>query len=405
MGGEIQRRELLKSAAVIGGAGVVGAQAGCAHPQPATRSPADVAALADGLDPSLVDAVLERMDRRLAWIDEQDLPQDVLPLSELGRGPQFEAERARCRRLVRKAARSLYVTGRFIDMPDEMKAHPGVQAKLQSLHKDMDDAVFGMTEVLERMTPEDHRRMQRCLRDDPGFGERLARYLERPALEDELPFRRRFGLRASILQLGGRMGAQSPALVTDPLVRKVRRIQARPHSEAEQLRLVSARMGEAAFWAHQEKMAALHAAWGHRLGRSSFVGAAQGTGGSQPATGGGTSPPATAPAASPAVAAPSPPPATAPVAPKPQATDAEAAPAATEPEEEPGVDTIGTGAIIMGFGAGSILLGLGFWGLAELTAVEGFIYPAVVLGVTVGPILLIVGLVAVLVGVAMQASG
>src|SRR5262245_31470168 len=148
MSGEIQRRELLKSAAVIGGAGVVAAQAGCA---PLASSPAahmDVSALADSLDPAAVDAVLERRDRRLAWVDAQDLPEGVLPLSKFEPGPQFDTERARCRTLVRKAARALYATGRFIDMPDEMKAHPGVQAKQQSLHKDMNDAVFGMTAVL-----------------------------------------------------------------------------------------------------------------------------------------------------------------------------------------------------------------------------------------------------------------
>jgi hypothetical protein len=168
---------------------------------------------------------------------------------------------------VRKAARSLYATGRFVDMPDELKAHPDVQAKLRSLHGDMDEAVLGMTDVLERMTPGDHKRLQRCLRDDPALTERLASYLERPAVDDGIPFKRRFGMRATMLQVGGRMAAQSPGLLTDPIVRKVRKIQARPRPEAEQLRALAARMGQEAFWAHQDKMAALHTAWAVRLGR------------------------------------------------------------------------------------------------------------------------------------------
>ena len=179
----VTRRELLrsaaKSAAVVGAAGVAAVDAGCAGSQLGLAGSASVqpGALAASLDPAAADAVLRSLDARLSWIDEQDFPDDVAPISRLPQG----GERERCRELVRKTARSLYATGRFVDLPDELKAHPDVQAKLRSLHGDMDAAVLGMTEVLERMSPEDHREAQRCLREDPGFAERLAGYLERHA--------------------------------------------------------------------------------------------------------------------------------------------------------------------------------------------------------------------------------
>ena len=184
------------------------------------------------------------------------------------------------------------------------------------------------------MTPEDHRQLQRQLRSDRGFAERLARYVEQPANEDGIPFRRRFGVRSGILQISQRMAAQSPALVTDPLIKKVRRIQAGPRSTSEQARLLAARMGQEAFWAHQEKMALLHEAWLTRIASSN-----------------------TTPSSNASVTA---------------AGQAEPA------QRTPGQSTARSGLIIMGFGAGCRARAH-VLGIAEATAVEGFIVPAIIL--------------------------
>lgn len=349
--------------AVFGTAALASAATGCAATPTATvpREP-----WSGHLDPRAADELLASIDKRLAWIDRQTLPDHVVPLSKLAKTEEASQDLAAKTALTRKAMRALYVTGRFADLPDELKAHPGVQARLAAIQPDMDDAVLGMTALLEAMTAEDHRRMQRHLRNDPGLGERIARYVERPALEDGVPFRRRMGVRAGILQLTDRMRAQSPALVTEPLVRKVRRIEARPQAGAEQARMIASRIGEQAFWDHQEKIAAIHEAWLAKLG-----------------------PEGTMAATAPVVAAPGP-----------AATPAAAAAPATEKQ---GDKTVRTGAIIMGFGAGSVLAGLLFWGIAEATASDGLLIPAIVLGVTVGPILLIVGLITVIVGAGMSA--
>ena len=416
----VTRRELIRSAAAASAAAAVVADAGCAGTQLGATGAFGLGgeqahALDASLDPDAADAVLASLDARLAWIDEQALPDDVVPMSRL----PHDAERARCERLVHKAARSLYATGRFIDLPDELKAHPEVQARLRSLRGDMDEAVLGMTDVLERLTPDDHKRVQRCLRDDGAFAERLASYLERPAAEDGIPFKRRFGMRATLLQLSGRMAAQSPALVTEPMVRKVRKIQARPRPEAEQLRQLAARMGQDAFWAHQEKMAALHAAWARKLGRPTGMLAAlaqaEGPDGVMPGSALRPGDAATVPANEPAGAAPptTPAPVTQPA--PPQAAPAPAPSPATlgevppelpprEDPDQPGEGTISTGATIMGFGAGSVVLGLGFWGLASATGAEALLYAGVFFGVTLGPILLVVGLVVLLVGLVIKAA-
>ena len=381
----LQRRDVLKLAA---GAAIAGAETACAPSMPgAPPTAADVAAR---LDPDAADAMLTKIDRRLAWINEASLPDDVLPLSKLPRGPRFDEELATNSALVRKSIRTLYITGRFLDMPDEMKIHPGVQSRVRAMQPEMDDAVLGMTERMERMTPTDHERLQGYLRKNELFGERLAGVLERTARDDGLSFERTFGTRSSILQLTKRMSGQSPALVIDPLVSKVRRIEARPRSDAEEARRLAALVGEKAFWAHQEKIALLHDAWARRLGTGYAIAAT-----------GDVLPPLPPPAAS----ASSVPASSAPTssAPAPTAT---AEPAAQPPPSTStqGTRTMKTGGILMGFGAGSVVIGLIFAGLASATQASGLIIPALVFGATVGPILLAAGLIVLIVGFAIHAS-
>jgi hypothetical protein len=368
----LERRDLLKLAA---GACLVGSGTGCG---PAVRrDPASVAEAAAQLDPAVANALLAKMDRRMAWLDEASLPDDVLPLSRLPRGADFDRQLATNSALVRKAVRALYLTGRVLDLPDAMKVHPGVQSRLRAIQPEMDDAVLGMTEHLERMTSDDHRRLQAHLKGDSLFGERLAHVLEDTIAGDELSFQRTFGVRTTTLQATERMAAQSPALVIDPLLDKVRRIRAHPRTDAEEARVLASRIGEQAFWAHQERIALLTEAWNVRLGTAGAL-----------ASTSDIAPPSTFNLEYGPIDAGPPPPS---LPPRPHSST-------------PGSRTLGTGGVIMGFGIGSVALGLIFAGLASGSSTSGFLIPALVLGVTVGPILLVVGLIVVIAGIAIKAN-
>ena len=367
-GKPLERRDALKIAA---GAVLLSGAPGCASSPRQAASVADVAAR---LDPAAADAILANIDKRLASLGNASLPADVLPLSKLPRGPEFDRELEASRSLVRKAVRTLYLTGRFLDMPDEMKVHPGVQSRVWAMQSEMDDAVLGMTERLERMTPDEHRRVRAYLEKDELFGERLAKVIESTARDDGLSFQRTFGVRSSVLHMSRRMSAQPPGLVIDPLISKVRRIEAHPRSNEEESRRMAARVGEQAFWEHQARVALLHQAWTTRLGpagvRASMTTAGHlGSGGVL----------ATTTAAAGTIYYP-------------------------EPKPSAGSRTVSSGGIIMGFGLGSVLLGLIFAGLASATATDALYIPAVVLGVTVGPILLVVGLIVVIVGAIIKAT-
>jgi len=91
----LQRRDLLKLAAgAAAGAAVAGIESGCATHSPARAgtvgAPPAVADVAARLDPAAADAMLAHIDRRLAWIHEASLPDDVLPLSRVPRGAAFD---------------------------------------------------------------------------------------------------------------------------------------------------------------------------------------------------------------------------------------------------------------------------------------------------------------------------
>jgi hypothetical protein len=368
---QLERRDLLRIAA---GAALLG-DAACARQKPAPETAADVAGR---LDPAAADAMLGALDRRMASLASESMPEDVLPLSKMRRSAEFEKHLAEDSALVRQSIRTLYITGRFLDMPDEMKVHPGTQSRMWAMQTEMDQAVLGMTERLERMTPEDHRRVQKYLKDDEMFGERLAKVLERTAVDDGLSFSRSFGVRSSVLQLSQRMAAQSPTLVVDPLVSKVRRIQAHPRSDAEEVRRMAARIGEEAFWAHQERIALLHDAWAQRLGSAGVIDSEA----ALARLSGVVMPAQQTAAATPADPAASPPPS----------------------RSTKGSRILTSGAIVMGLGLGSVVVGLIFAGLASATSTSSLYIPALIFGATIGPILLAAGLICLIVGAIVKAG-
>jgi len=68
-----------------------------------------------------------------------------------------------------------------------------------------------------------------------------------------------------------------------------------------------------------------------------------------------------------------------------------------------GQRTLSAGAHMMGYGLASVGAGLLFAGIAEAGA-TAFVYPALVFGVTIGPILLVTGLLVVIIGAIIRAT-
>lgn len=330
----MKRRDLL-----LGGAATLGVttQASAAMPELS-------------FDPEKVEAALGRIDRRMAAFNELNLAPHA---------PKNAAEQelfAERMNVSRAALRTLYFTGAFMELDEHDRAHPGVQARMLRLQPEMDQAVDGMASFLESLTPDDHRRLQDQFKKDPLLGMRVGQHLEEVAKEDGFGFGRRADLRLAVDDFSRRMQAQNPALVLDPYVRKTRKIQANPGTLEERERAFRVRTGEEGFWDFQQRTARHVATWDRAYANRPRIDLAS------------------------------------------LETNYPPMEVKDDPTASP-KRLMKIGGILMGAGLGTAALG----GICYLigttsTSLSGFNVPAVILGVTIGPGLLVAGLVVLIVG-------
>jgi hypothetical protein len=337
----MKRRDVLKIGAV-GIAGASGAEAASVDSTPR-------------LDPAAVEASLNHIDKRM----KSFLTMDLFPRAP--KTPQEADLFARQDRLTRTAMRTLYFTGAFNELEEQDRAHPGVQERIRRMQGEMDEAVDGMTTFLESLTPAQHQAVQEQLQADPDLGKKVGDVFQKVAKDDGFGFLRRLDLRVAFDDVAQKMRVQNPALLIDSQTRKVRRIQATAATDAERERATAVRAGEQAFWDFQERNAKYLGAWDEvysKRPRADVV-ALEGT------------------------------------------YDEIEVPKPDDPTRRPKT-VLSVGGYIMGFGGGSALTGLALYGLAAATATTAsaspLYWPSIVLGVTVGPVLLVVGLVVVIVG-------
>ncbi|HUJ27314.1 MAG TPA: hypothetical protein VLW85_14920 [Myxococcales bacterium] len=331
----MERRDLLKAA----GAAVLAAEPALA-----------VQAGQEPLDPAFIDAALERFDRRMASLATlQLIPPDR---RRPGDEPLVDARTS----LARKAGRTFYMTGAFLELDEPYRAHPGVQERIRRLQPEMDEAVGGVAGLLESLTAEERRSLQQQLRAEPDLGGRVAEMLVDPAREDGFGWQRRLDLRVAFDGLARRMRAQNPSLLIDPTVAKVRKLQGGAQADpAGASRAMLARRGEKEYWELQQRAAGYVEAWDRiyetrprsDLARIEAVYPVYGSGGDGP--------------------------------------------------ERTGSGGLRAGAYILGFGVVSELLGAVLYGAGANGA-------ALVFGVTVGPILLAIGLLVVIISAIVYAA-
>jgi hypothetical protein len=367
---ELDRRELLKAVALTGVA------AGCVR-NPAPKNSSEPISWANQLDPKAAQKVIDSFDARLSWIDKQTLPEELVSSKVLAKQPSQKQEETET--FIKQSMRTLYAVGRFMDLPAEIKMHPEMQSRMASLQSDMDRSITGMVNVLETLTPDDHKSIRSFLKKDPEFAERVAAFIEEPAKEDGIPFQRRFGVRSSVLQFAGRMAAQSPGLITEPLVKKAHRLEAMTDKEHDQL--LATKLGQERYNAQVQQMTALHQAW--------LMQQAATQPSSQPVTPSSQPAPTvyTTPAPNPPQQAPAAPPYT--------------PPPLTAPPPNRGRSIIGKGGRIMGLGV--VSTGVGAL-ILNLASTDAALLLGAFFGITLGPTLILVGLIVLLIGLIIRAS-
>ncbi len=157
--------------------------------------------------------------------------------------PQFE----RGQDLARKTLRSLALVGALRELPEDQLAHPGVQQRLGAAMGEFDEALFGMTDVLEGLSSTDRADVAKALRDDPDLGMRLMGALDGEAAAWGVSGAGRLKLRGLAAQTTARL-KQSPDLFITEYVGKMHKLAARHGAHEAAQRELATSLGEAMLW-------------------------------------------------------------------------------------------------------------------------------------------------------------
>ncbi|MBL8911691.1 MAG: hypothetical protein JNM17_13450 [Archangium sp.] len=221
----MERRDLLKAGAVLAVSG-----SGCA-----TLSATEGNSLASFLQ--TLDAALEAISTRPLF-DAFRIP---------GR-PDLDVAVTSRDALMRKTFRSLTLAGALGDLTPEERTHPEVARRVSASLGEIDDAMFGMTEVLENLTTTERAQVGKALRDDPQLGMRILGEVDREAASLGLSSGVRLRLRNASAQVTSRLRL-SPDLTIGEYTTKFRKLEARHGARAEAERAFAASTGASMIWA------------------------------------------------------------------------------------------------------------------------------------------------------------
>ncbi len=244
----MDRRDLLKMGALAGVGGLTSvAGSSCAiFPGGGQLGNLNVPNLPE------MDSYLAKIDRGMEKISAWDLARDY-GIND----PAFERQ---CE-LGRKSMRSMYMAGMFGDLPEEGQVHPGMQERIVRALPEMDEAIFSTTDNLEKMTASEKTDLQRVLRDRKDPGMMIAQEIDEEAGLVHLSKKRRLQTRHIITQANWRLRNQSPDLLINEVVAKVRKMSDQRGSQAEMQRKVTAKMSQKAFFEKRQRLAAAAEMW------------------------------------------------------------------------------------------------------------------------------------------------
>jgi hypothetical protein len=196
-----------------------------------------------------LDAFLERLDHGMSAIATGNPLKDLLSKSHaasVGTAPRPEDL------LIKKSLRSLLMAGSFRDLNEAERAHPAVQSRILGSMQEMDEAVFGMTHVLESFSPSERARIRETIEADPDIAMRVAEALDTDAGTAGVSLQRRTHLRAIASQLAWRLKNQPIETAIDEYVGKVKKVSARNGYSEELQRKLAAQAATSMFIAQAQ---------------------------------------------------------------------------------------------------------------------------------------------------------
>lgn len=146
----------------------------------------------------------------------------------------------------RQSMRSLLLAGNFGDLSIAGQVHPGVQKRLQYSAPEMDAAVSGATDQIKSLSPTERADMQSALRADSTLGDRVLEVIDLEASAVGASNRRLMQLHVMGKHIIERLKHSSDMFISE-YVRKCEKLTAVPGSVAETQRFMAARMGKTTF--------------------------------------------------------------------------------------------------------------------------------------------------------------
>ena len=226
----MDRRDLLKLGAVASLPGM----AGCATllSNPSAVGAGDMAGFLSSLDTAL-DSI-----GKVQFFDK------FLPAS---RSAEVAARAKHGEALTKKTLRSLLLVGTLQELPPEHLGHEGVQQRLRDSMGEFDDAMFGMTAMLEGLSPTERAEISKALQDDPDLGMRVMGAVDTEAANFGVSLKQRSRLRALSSHTCARL-RRSPELTLTEYTGKMHKVAARYGARAEAERNLAASAGSAMLW-------------------------------------------------------------------------------------------------------------------------------------------------------------
>lgn len=216
--------------------------------------------------PEQMDAFLKSLDTGLGKVTQHATLPRFLPKGVVNRFDPSAFGDAHNDEMLRKVLRSLVLSSSFRSLSIEDQAHPGMQSRMWGSMGEMDEAVRGTNALLESLTPTERDELRQAMRDDPDLPNRFVESLDAEAARAGVSPATRLQLRTAGLHACARI-KQSPSLVIDEYTEKCRKTIARSGSNEEILRRTTARIGDEATFAVQERLLAAHERWKIALGQ------------------------------------------------------------------------------------------------------------------------------------------
>ncbi len=192
------------------------------------------------ITPLQMNRFLTSLDGSMNQITEN--PEGGRFLSEFRGQPPSEKDA----QFFRQGMRSLLLTGNFGDLSVAGQVHPGVQKRLQYSAPEMDAAVSGATDQIKSLSPTERADIQSALREDSTLGDRVLEVINLEAAAVGASNRRLMQLHVMGKHIIERLKHSSDMFISE-YVTKCEKLTAVPGSVAETQRFMAARMGKTAF--------------------------------------------------------------------------------------------------------------------------------------------------------------